>query len=70
MIGSGEENIGDSESRRKRVRRPFRFWVRDIKHGNVVNKAGVMLYCAADANVDIDAETVYACVPMQVIIWC
>jgi hypothetical protein len=33
VIGSDEENVGNDESGGKRVRRPHRFWVHDVKHG-------------------------------------
>jgi hypothetical protein len=59
MIGSGEQSVGDGESRRKPVRRPRCFWAHDVKHGNVVNKATGMLDCAADANIGTDAKTVH-----------
>jgi hypothetical protein len=50
MISSGEEDVGDGESRRKRVCHPHHFWVHDEKHGNVIKKAS------------IDTLTVYALV--------
>jgi hypothetical protein len=66
MFGSDEDDVGNC------VCRPRRFQVHDVKHGNVVSKASVLLDCAqctADANIGIEAETVHSFVLMQVIVY-
>ena len=48
-----EDDVGDGESRRKRVCRPRRFWVHDVIRGREVSKVQVLLHVAAKEVISI-----------------
>jgi hypothetical protein len=63
-----EVDVGDSESRKKRVCRPRRFWIHNVIRGREVSKASVSIGIASSYHVG--ASTVAGIIPeMYDAIW-
>jgi hypothetical protein len=69
MSDSSEIDVGDSESREKRVCRPRRFWIHDVIRGREMSIASVSVGIASSYRVGV--STVAGIIPETCdAIWC